>query len=91
VSKNVANPTSSILLTTMLLDGRARRNRNRELVAAAALLEQRVDDILQNPATYPRDMAETVQPTRSQRHWSPRFDALTRQALACVIKGKKAS
>ena len=52
----------------MLLDGRPRRNRNRELVAAAALLEQRVDDVLQNPATYPRDMAETVRPTRSQRH-----------------------
>ena len=33
--------------------GRVRRNRNRELVDDAALIEQAVDDVLQNPATRP--------------------------------------
>jgi 3-isopropylmalate dehydrogenase len=65
VGKNVANPTSSILSTAILLAGRARRNRNRELVAAAALIEQTVDDVLQNPATRPAIWRESVRPTRS--------------------------
>ena len=45
--------------------GRVRRNRNRELVAAAALIEQAVDDVLQNPATRPAIWRESVRPTRS--------------------------
>ena len=65
VGKNVANPTSLILSTAMLLDWTRRRNRNRELVAAAALIEQAVDDVLQNPATRPAIWRESVRPTRS--------------------------
>ena len=63
--KNVANPTSSILSTAMLLDRTRAAQPQSRACRRAALIEQTVDDVLQNPATRPAIWRGSVRPTRS--------------------------
>jgi isocitrate/isopropylmalate dehydrogenase len=58
--KNIANPTSLILSTSMLLDWRGRRDGNDKLIKAAALLEGATEKVLDNPATRTRDIGGTL-------------------------------
>jgi len=54
--QNKANPTSLILSSAMLLDWLGRRHRQENLSAAARLIEQSVDVVLNNPATRTADL-----------------------------------
>jgi 3-isopropylmalate dehydrogenase len=58
--RNLANPTSLILSTAMLLDWRGRRDGTPTLTAAAAHIESAVERVLGNPATRTRDMGGTI-------------------------------
>lgn len=58
--QNVANPTSLILSTAMLLDWRGRRDGNAKLIAAAGAIERAVDVVLDDPATRTRDIGGTL-------------------------------
>lgn len=54
--KNIANPISLMLSTTMLLNWRGRRDGNPKLEKAAASIEQAIEQTLDNPATRTRDV-----------------------------------
>ncbi len=57
--KNVANPTSLILSTAMLLDWRGRRDANVALVSAARLINTAIDNVLADPNKRTRDLGGT--------------------------------
>jgi len=75
--KNVANPTSLILSAAMLLDWQGQRSANPKLIAAAALVERAVDQLLENPRTRTRDLGGSLD-----------TDAFT-DALIGVIKQRR--
>lgn len=52
----IANPTSLMLSAAMLLDWRGRRDGNKPLIEAAAMLEQAISNVLSNPATRTADL-----------------------------------
>jgi len=54
--RGIANPTSLILSTAMLLDWRGRRDGNEKLIAAGALIENAVEKALENPQTRTGDV-----------------------------------
>ncbi|AUX76264.1 MULTISPECIES: isocitrate/isopropylmalate dehydrogenase family protein [Sinorhizobium] len=54
--KNVANPTSLILSAAMLLDWLGRRRNDQRLVRAAALIEEAIEAVLQQPQSRTRDL-----------------------------------
>jgi 3-isopropylmalate dehydrogenase len=58
--QNLANPTSLILSTAMLLDWRGRRDDQPRLIEAAAAIEGAVDRVLSNPATRTRDIGGSL-------------------------------
>jgi isocitrate/isopropylmalate dehydrogenase len=58
--QNLANPTSLILSTAMLLDWRGRRDGQSRLIEAAAAIDGAVDAVLGNPATRTRDVGGTL-------------------------------
>ncbi|MDB6100653.1 MAG: 3-isopropylmalate dehydrogenase [Gammaproteobacteria bacterium] len=58
--QNLANPTSLILSTAMLLDWRGRRDEQPRLIEAAAAIEGAIDRVLSNPATRTRDIGGTL-------------------------------
>lgn len=58
--KGLANPTSLILSTAMLLDWRGRRDGDDALVAAAAAIESAVDGVLDDPACRTPDLGGTL-------------------------------
>ncbi len=58
--RDLANPSSLILSAAMLLDWRGRRDGNRALTAAAALIEGAVEAVLRNPQTRTRDIGGTL-------------------------------
>jgi 3-isopropylmalate dehydrogenase len=58
--QNLANPTSLILSTAMLLDWRGRRDDQPRLIEAAAAIEGAVDRVLSNPATRTGDIGGSL-------------------------------
>jgi 3-isopropylmalate dehydrogenase len=58
--KNLANPTSLILSSVMLLNWRGRRDGNSTLITAAAQIERALDRVLRNSATRTRDIGGTM-------------------------------
>ena len=58
--KNIANPTSLILSSAMLLDWRGRRDNNKKLCNAAKLIEAAVKATIANPLTRTRDIGGTL-------------------------------
>ena len=57
--QNIANPTSLILSAAMLLDWRGRRDDNRALTAAAAMIVAAIDTVLADPSARTRDIGGT--------------------------------
>ena len=58
--QNLANPTSLILSSAMLLDWRGQRASAPKLTAAATLIESAVEEVLENPRTRTRDIGGTL-------------------------------
>jgi len=58
--QNIANPTSLILSSAMLLDWRGRRDGKPGLVSGAKLIEAAVDRVLSDTATRTRDIGGTL-------------------------------
>ncbi|CCF01145.1 putative isocitrate dehydrogenase (plasmid) [Sinorhizobium fredii HH103] len=54
--KNVANPTSLILSAAMLLDWLGRRRNDPRLICAAALVDEAIEAVLQQPQSRTRDV-----------------------------------
>lgn len=57
---NIANPTSLILSASMLLDWLGRQRRDSQLSTAAAMIENAVELVLNNPDTRTRDIGGTL-------------------------------
>ena len=58
--QNLANPTSLILSSAMLLEWRGQRASAPKLTAAATLIESAVEEVLENPRTRTRDIGGTL-------------------------------
>lgn len=58
--RNVANPTSLMRSAAMLLDWRGRRDGNKALIEAAAVLETAIGKVLGNPATRTADLGGSL-------------------------------
>ena len=58
--QNLANPTSLILSSAMLLDWRGQRASAPKLTAAATRIESAVEEVLENPRTRTRDIGGTL-------------------------------
>ncbi|QIB36268.1 isocitrate/isopropylmalate dehydrogenase family protein [Ancylobacter pratisalsi] len=77
--RNVANPTSLMFSAAMPLDWRGRRDGNKALIEAAAVLEKAIGKVLGNPATRTADLGGSLS-----------TDALTDAACAAVTHSSAA-
>jgi isocitrate/isopropylmalate dehydrogenase len=58
--RNIANPTSLILSAAMLLDWQGQRSGDPKLLAAATLVADAVEQVLENPLTRTRDIGGSL-------------------------------
>lgn len=79
--KGTANPVSLILSAAMLLDWRGRRDAREDLVEAAKLIEEAVEDAVADPATRTRDLGGVL---GTEEFTAVVIGAMTRTTEGCA-------